>query len=395
MITPRQKTIIKEIAKYPYGYTVLSLSLQLNVNKATVQRDINKLKSQGFVFRNNSKNALFLLEAGWEKDEPVEEQSIRQLKILGILRVNPQGLGLQDIIVKFNYQKPEPDVTDEKIKDDLADLVTKHLIIKVIERYLIKEHYVSLPIYLSDTERSLLFSAFELAKQTASLANEYQTLEAKIRMISGTPYRGNPYLGVYGTKPGHDPRLAHVCSIIEKASMSSQIIHILYRPINQDAEEFTIKPLGITYEAKQDQWYMLAYDVQDDDEIVTYYVKNIIFLEVKEECFTLPLEFNLADRLKDNWTIESKEILTEVRVRFIGGQEILQKVKDNFKDRDTCNIIETHDEVVIVDKVKDLKEFASWLVPFGTFAQVIEPWELSQMVINRIRTILKVYEENA
>ena len=76
-------------------------------------------------------------------------------------------------------------------------------------------------------------------------------------------------------------------------------------------------------------------------------------------------------------------------------QEILQKVKDNFKDRDTCNIIETHDEVVIVDKVKDLKEFASWLVPFGTFAQVIEPWELSQMVINRIRTILKVYEENA
>ncbi|WP_407313069.1 WYL domain-containing protein [Desulfosporosinus sp. SB140] len=389
----RQREIVKYIAIEPWGYTGLSLAKKLGVNPVTVQRDLDELKDNGYIFKQDPTGKLYLQVGGWNGLLPVNKATLRQMGILRLLTANPQGLTIRDLYQRFNRQDEE-EVSSKTLERAVKDLEKKNLIKRQAEMYLVCSEHMLLPLQLSDQEKILLFEALKVARALAPIPEEMKSLEAKLKLRIGDHSRHRETMFVQGRTPTQDIHCSQCCMELEEAARCKNRVRILYRKEGEPARELQLNPLGIVYYWVLDNWYLVAQDEQDQT-IKTYQINRILDVIRLGETFCPVEGFDLQTWYKYAWGVYRDNHPKQVKIRFYDHFSTLNRVRMELGKRQTCTLTEDRGSLLMTDQVEGLDELAVWLRGFGAGAEVLEPVELRQKMKDQFTQLLHLYGGNA
>ncbi|AET66406.1 putative transcriptional regulator [Desulfosporosinus orientis DSM 765] len=385
----RQREIVKCIATEPWVYSLPSLALKLGVNLVTVQRDLREMKDNGFQFKQNDTEKLYLEASGWNGALPVKTANLRQMEILRMLTSTPAGLTLGELYKRLNRQDKE-EISSKTLERALKGLVEKHIIEYKEQKYSICSEQMLPPLQLNNLEKTVLLEALNLAHAFAPIPEEMKTLEAKLKLWIGQNSQSRAALFVQGRTPTQDVHQSQCCLLLEEAARDKKQVEILYRKDEGAARQIRLNPLGIVYYWVLDNWYLIAQDEQDQ-KIKTYLVNRIIDITKSDKLFP-PIEgFDLKTWYQNAWGVYRDEKPVLVKIRFRDYYSTINRVKTELASRKTCTLMEDRDGLLMLDRVEGLEELAVWLRGFGAGAEVLEPLVLREKVFEEYRQLLRMY----
>ncbi|KLU59849.1 hypothetical protein CEB3_c39830 [Peptococcaceae bacterium CEB3] len=147
-------------------------------------------------------------------------------------------------------------------------------------------------------------------------------------------------------------------------------------------------PLGVVYYSRLRQWYLA---VGSGEIIKTYNLSKIRDLRITAEPFIYPEGFSLRNWLAPRWGMEFGETL-DVKVRFMNRSQTLAKVRKDVAHR-SCVLREEEggQSLIYEDTIIGKNEFLAWILGFGSAAEILEPAELRQEIISRVKECLAHY----
>jgi len=384
----RQRELIRNIATEPWAHTSSSLAKTLGVTQITIQRDFEEMKDNGFQFIQNEQGTLYLHLSGWNGVIPVKASTLRQMEILRILTVTPQGLPLTELYKRFNRRDEE--VSSKTLERTLRDLEKKNLIKRGGEEYIICSEHILPPLQLAEREKTLLFEALKVARALAPIPEEMKSLEAKLKLWIGENDPSRETMYVHGRTPTQDIHHSQCCFHLEEAARSKSKVNILYRKEEEPARQLKVNPLGIVYYWVLDNWYLIAQD-ERDQKIKTYLVNRILDVTALSEPFSPVEGFDLKTWYQYSWGIYRDLCPVPVIIRFYDHYSTLNRVRAELANRETCTLTEYEEGLLMKDQVEGLDELAVWLRGFGAGAEVIEPPELRDKVTEEFTRLLHMY----
>ena len=386
----RQREIVKDIATEPWVHTYASLANKFGLSHATIQRDFEEMKDNGFQFKLDEMETLYLLSSGWNGVAPVKESTLRQMEILRMLTSVPQGLTILEIYKRFN-RRDEEEISRKTVERTLKDLEKKNLIKRQGEEYVICSEQMLPPIQLALREKTLLLEALNLASALAPISDEIKSLDAKLKLWLGENTQSRETMFVHGRTPTQDVHRSQCCYQLEEAARSRSRVEILYRKEEGAARILRVNPLGIVYYWVLDNWYLIAQDGRSQT-IKTYLVNRILDVTRIKETLFPPVEgFNLKAWYQFAWGVYRDQKPETVVIRFHPHFSTLNRVREELAKRATCTLIEDGDGLLMNDQVEGLDELAVWLRGFGAGAEVLEPLALREKVTEEFTRLLKMY----
>ncbi|KLU65411.1 HTH domain protein [Desulfosporosinus acididurans] len=389
----RQKDIIRHIALEPWLFTSSSLAKKLGVNLITIHRDLEDLRDNGYIFKQNQAGAHYLETGGWNGVPPVNKTTLRQMEILRLLTANPKGLTLTELYQRFNRQDEE-EVSSKTLERAVKDLEKRNLVKRENEAHMVYSESMLLPLQLSEKERILLFEALQLERALAPISEEMESLEAKLKLRIGDTTKARETLFVHGRTPNQDIHRSKYCMELEDAARCGNSVTILYRKEEEPAREIRLNPLGIVYYWVLDNWYLIAQD-EKSQRIKTYQINRILDVERLEDAFSPVEGFNLQEWFQCSWGVYRDHHPRFVKIRFYDYYSTLNRVRMEVAQRQTCQLIEEEGSLLLVDQVEGLDELAVWLRGFGAGAEVLEPLELRDKLKDQFTQLLRLYGGNS
>ncbi|WP_088188271.1 WYL domain-containing protein [Desulfosporosinus sp. FKA] len=389
----RQKDIIRHIALEPWLFTCSSLAKKLGVNLITIHRDLEDLRDNGYIFKQNQAGAHYLETGGWNGVPPVNKATLRQMEILRLLTANPKGLTLTELYQRFNRQDEE-EVSSKTLERAVKDLEKRNLVKRESEAYMVYSESMLLPLQLSEKEKILLFEALQLERALAPISEEMESLEAKLKLRIGDTTKAQETLFVHGRTPSQDIHRSKYCMELEDAARCRNSVTILYRKGEEPAREIRLNPLGIVYYWVLDNWYLVAQD-EKSQRIKTYQINRILDVERLEDNFSPVEGFSLQKWFQYAWGVYRDQNPRFVKIRFYDYYSTLNRVRMEVAQRQTCQLIEEEGSLLLVDQVEGLDELAVWLRGFGAAAEVLEPLELRDKLKDQFTQLLHLYGGNS
>lgn len=152
-----------------------------------------------------------------------------------------------------------------------------------------------------------------------------------------------------------------------------------------------VDQLGIVYYSKLRQWYLAA---RENGVNKTFNLQNLSSIKLTSNSFTPPEGFELKEWMKRRWGMEYGTLM-EVKVRFVNRSHTFDKVRKDTAHRSTKLTISADGESLLMqDTVEGLNEFADWILGFGSAAMVLQPPELREAVVGRVKKALKFYDKD-
>lgn len=385
----RQREIVKRISTEPWAHSYLSLAKLFGVSLASVQRDFDEMKDNGFQFKLDGLGTLYLHLSGWNGVMPVKVSTLRQIEILRMLTSAPQGLTIAEIYRRFN-RRDEEEVNSKTLERALKDLDKKNLIKCKGEEYMVRSEHILPPLQLADREKNLLFEALNVARAMAPIPEEMKSLEAKLKVWIGENAHSRETMCVHGKTPTQEIHRGQCCFQLEQAARSHFKVKVLYRKENEPARELRLNPLGIVYYWVLDNWYLIAQD-EGDQRVKTYLVNRILDVYPLTESF-FPVEgFDLKTWYQYSWGVYRNQDPIPVVIRFYDYYSTLKRVRAELAGRKTCSLTEVEGGLLMNDRVEGLDDLAVWLREFGAGAEVLEPPVLREKVTGDLKRLLEIY----
>lgn len=185
--------------------------------------------------------------------------------------------------------------------------------------------------------------------------------------------------------------IASVCDVdgeallaIEQAISRRRQIGFVYKSLPMTAD-----PLGIVYYSRLRQWYLAAIN---DGRIKTFNLSRIQDLKELPKSFIYPSDFSIKDWLAPRWGIEFGDPI-KVKVRFINRAQTIPKVRKDVAHRE-CVLTEENggESLLYEDTIIGRNEFSAWVLGFGSAATVLEPLDLRDEIIARVKATLTNYK---
>lgn len=385
----RQREIVRIVATEPWVHSFRSLANIFEINQVTVLRDLGEMKDNGFDFKKDEMERLYLDSSGWNGAVPVKAATLRQMEILRMLSSTAQGLTITEIYKRFN-RRDEEEVSSKTLERAVKDLVKKNILRHRGEGYVICSEQMLPPLQLADREKTLLWEALNVARALAPIPNEMKTLEAKLKLSIGENPQLRETIFVHGRTPTQDVHRSQCCYQLEEAAQNKTQVSILYRKEEEPARQLRLNPLGIVYYWVLDNWYLIAHDKRDD-KIKTFLVNRILDVKTLPELFS-PIEgFDLKNWYQYAWGVYRDQNPVTVKIRFHNYYSTLSRVQTELAARKTCTLIKDGEGLLMTDQVEGLDELAVWLRGFGAGAEVIEPLELRKKVTEEFSRLLLIY----
>lgn len=147
-------------------------------------------------------------------------------------------------------------------------------------------------------------------------------------------------------------------------------------------------PLGLVYYSRLRQWYLAA---GTGELIKTYNFAKIQKLQEVAELSIYPEGFSLRKWLAPRWGMEFGEPL-QVKVRFLKRSQTFAKVHKDAAHR-PCTLTEENGGQCLIyeDMVIGKNEFLAWILGFGSAAEVLEPLQLRDEIVARVKDCLANY----
>ncbi len=388
----RKRDLIVRIAKEPWQHSVASLAEVFGVDATTIARDLKQLSESGFSFAANDSGRLYLSQSGSLRQAPAKDPIIRQLEILRFVASDMEGKSHGEI-VKWYASHCDLEISERTLERAIKELRQKDLVVQEGEKYKVNPAKVVSHLFLEAKEKALLLEALALAEGVAPLPDEAKSVATLLkRLVSKGESNKRSPVYVHGRSPVYDLTVSNFCRQIEGAARSQTKLRLLYRKLDEPASERIVKPLGLVYYWVLDKWYLVT-AAEAGAPAKTYSLDHILLCEETGENFERPQGFELKEHFKHAWGIFRGDEPTAVKVRFRDYFSVPQRVREELSHRETCQLTETEEGLIMTDRVQGLEEFAVWLRGFGPAVEVIEPAELRQKVVQELRRTLAGYEE--
>jgi len=171
--------------------------------------------------------------------------------------------------------------------------------------------------------------------------------------------------------------------IIENAIRTNRRLVILFNGRN-----ITVDPLGIVYYSRLRYWYLAA---RQGEVIKTYHLNNVQEVHETKESFVYPKGFSLKTWLGPRWGMEYGDLIS-VKVRFLNRSQTWAKVRKDVAHRTSSVLTELEDGALLFqDRIIGVNEFVTWILGFGSAAEILEPLELRTLILQRVRETLGNY----
>lgn len=170
---------------------------------------------------------------------------------------------------------------------------------------------------------------------------------------------------------------------LENAILQKQKIQFEYGEKTVVAE-----PLGLVYYSRLRCWYLAA---RHEGIIKSYHLNKIENTIKLSESFERADDFDLKAWLAPHWGMEFGKPMA-VKVRFYKRAQTLDKLQKDVAHRPSCKLRqEQENSWIMEDLIIGENEFITWLLGFGSAAEVLEPEELRSKMRERVSQALNQY----
>jgi len=174
--------------------------------------------------------------------------------------------------------------------------------------------------------------------------------------------------------------------MIENAIRANRRVKILF-----NGRQIIVDPLGIVYYSRLRYWYLAA---RQGNIIKTYHLNNVEEVHETGESFAYLEDFSLKAWFGPRWGMEYGDLIW-VKVRFLNRSQTLAKVRKDVAHRASSQLTTLEDESLLFqDSIIGVNEFITWILGFGSAAEILEPMELRTVILKRVRETLSHYNES-
>jgi len=179
----------------------------------------------------------------------------------------------------------------------------------------------------------------------------------------------------------------HTLETLEDGVDENRTVQITYHSLSRD--EVTtreVDPYGFLF--RSNAWYLVGF-CHLRGEIKIFKVDRIQEATLLEKAFQPPEDFSIQEYMGEAWQVMRGDALQEVKVLFspqaaLYVKECLWHFSQRCAERDDGS-------AVLSFRVSGLTEICSWIMAFGGEAEVLQPPELREMVLERAKGIVQLY----
>lgn len=288
----------------------------------------------------------------------------------------PWGTMKQDLkMLAFSIENSIPLFTDH---DEESDEYGEELFQPEVKWFMAAAEKRYTPIHLNVREAVGVLGTLDFLQEENALK---EGLREKI--LSGFELEEEEtYRYIKGEFTPIQPIQGKTFPLIETATRNNQRLKIVF-----NGREITVDPLGIVYYSRLRNWYLVA---RHGDIIKTFHMNNIQEVKETNELFIYPEGFSLKAWFGPRWGMEYGDLI-RVKVRFINRSQTLEKVRKDVAHR--VSELTTLDDgsLLFEDNIIGVNEFITWVLGFGSAAEILEPEELRGLILERVRETLKNY----
>lgn len=135
-------------------------------------------------------------------------------------------------------------------------------------------------------------------------------------------------------------------------------------------------------------WYLIAYSEQEGRPL-TFKLERITDLELSDECFTPDEEFRLDDYFGNAWQMIRGERSFHVRLRF--SRMVADNVEEVLWHKTQTMKRLTDGRLIFTADIDGVSEISWWVLGYGDQVEVLEPPELRDLIIKRVREMATIY----
>lgn len=125
------------------------------------------------------------------------------------------------------------------------------------------------------------------------------------------------------------------------------------------------------------------------DEIRTWKVDRILKAELTSFPFTRPAAFNISAYFSTGFGVVAGDEEWFIKIRYTGTA--VRYVTDRMYHPSQSSVAQTDGSVIVTFNLGSLTEIKSWILSFGSAAEVLEPRELRQDIQNELHQLQSVY----
>lgn len=314
----------------------------------------------------------------------------RMGKIMALIEVHPEGLSGRDLAdacgVPWGTMKQDLKVLASSLEHSFP-LYTDHdegnfneedLFQPEVKWYMAAVEKRYTPVYLNLREGIGVLAILDYLQEENALK---ESLRQKI--LSGLDLEEEgTYRYIKGELTPLKPIQGMTFPLIENAIRKARRLRIIF-----NGRELRIDPLGIVYYSRLRSWYLVA---RQGEVIKTYHLNNVQEVSETSEPYVYPEGFSLKEWFGPRWGMEYGDLL-RVRVRFLNRSQTFAKVRKDAAHRNSKLTILEDGSMLFQDEIIGVNEFITWVLGFGSAAEILEPMELRKLILKRIRETLSNY----
>lgn len=316
-----------------------------------------------------------------------KKKTDRMLRIWMLLLRSPYRYRTKDLAQMF-------EVNVRTIYRDICDLDLE-LGVPVMEeraKWAVHEGYFLPPISFTIPEALNIFLASRLM---LSYSHRYDpSVESMFSVISAAmplPLKEQILKTMEWMRslPKSETYLRNLAKLAE-AWTSQHRAKITYRSLEAEkATERIIEPYFIQPAAAGHSSYVIAY-CQRVGEIRSFKIERIEDIQVTEEVYTIPSDFDANKYFGSAWSVVIEGDTKTIRLRFV--PELIRIIEETVWHPSQVLEKQKDGSMVMTLQVMDTVDLFSWVLSWGDRVEVLEPEEMREEVLHSARATVEVYQ---
>jgi predicted DNA-binding transcriptional regulator YafY len=240
---------------------------------------------------------------------------------------------------------------------------------------------------------TLFLSARVMARYQDHRDPHITSLFTKLASIVPTPIARHLYASIAGQRElEQDDHRTRIFEILATAWADSRKVRVWYpsrRTAGQtSSQERVVSPYSLEPNASGHALYLIGYDGHTG-QVRTFKVGRIEQVELTQELFDVPSDYDQAERLRHAWGV-SDEDLIEVRLRF-HDRQAAERARESHWHPSQREDLHADGTVDLTFDVGGLLEITPWVLSWGGAVEALAPRELRQRVAAAARLQAALY----
>lgn len=273
-----------------------------------------------------------------------------------------------------------PFFTDQDEREEESDEENEKLLFQpYVKWFLLKSDSQNVMIHINIGEALALVHTLNFL---ATESPEKETLRQKLLAPFNFETEGN-YRLIKGNMAPLEFIAPELFIHLENAIIRKRKVQFVYSGKGVIAE-----PLGLVYYSRLRCWYLAA---RHEEIIKSYHLSKMREVVSLSETFEQTETFDMREWLAPYWGMEFGMPIS-VKVRFYNRSQTLDKLRKDVAHRTSCWLREEEEgSWLMEDRIIGENEFITWLLGFGSSAELLEPKELRAKIREQVSQAFNRY----